>query len=355
MKNKINFIIPGIIKSGGMNVIKEYSIRLMNKGYDIVLYYPLGYYNLYTGKNEYSIKPKRLYWTIQNYLNGIRNKKSLNSLVIKGVPFINDRFIRKADYVIATSWPTAYDISKLDPSKGVKYYFIQDIETWESNDNLVHNSYKLNLNSITICNYLRDILLKNYGVHSEVIMNGIDYNVFFPFAYKDFYKSEKIISYIDYKLDKKNTKSVIDAVIRIKNEFPVLRFKSFGLERFHRHPEYVSFYENPSQQQIAKIYNESHIFIFGSKEEGFGLPPAEAMSCKTAVVSTYVGAVPEYSENFSSILFTDNDSSEAIFDKVKILLSNNELCKNISENGYNSVRKYLNWEDSVDKFIKLLI
>lgn len=337
-----------------MNVILEYSKRLIKKGYDLVLYYPLGYYNLNTGKNEYNLYPKRIYWAIQNYLIGLQNKKSIRGVVIKGVPFINNTFIRNADYVIATSWPTAYDISKLRPSKGIKYYFIQDIETWNSNKKLVNESYKIDLNRITICNYLSNILLKDYGVSSEVILNGIDYDIYFPFVTKNFTSNKKTISYIDYKLDKKNTKSVIETVKKIKNEFPVLQFVSFGLERFHNHPDFVTFINNPSQKEIAKIYNESHIFIFGSKEEGFGLPPAEAMACKTSVVSTYVGAVPEYSVNYSSVLFTENDSSDAIYDKVKLLLSDDELNKKISENGYESVRKYLNWDDSVEKLIKIL-
>lgn len=338
-----------------MNVIKEYTTRLITKGFDVLLYYPLAYYNLKTGNNEYSINPKRIYWALQNYLNGMQNKKYAKGIEIKGVPFISDCFVRDADYVFATSWPTAFDVSKLSPSKGIKYYFIQDIETWDSNVNLVHKSYKLDLKRITICNYLRNKLLKDYGMSSDVILNGIDYNVYYPSEIKDYFITGKKICYIDYKLDKKNTKSIIKAIKKIKSEFPALSFKSFGLEKFHEHPEYVSFVKNPSLHEIAKIYNESHIFIFASKEEGFGLPPAEAMACKASVVSTFVGAVPEYSTNYSSVLFTDRDSSDSIYNAVKILLLDNKLNKNISENGFKSVREILNWDASIDKFISLLI
>ncbi len=355
MKKKINFIIPGIIKSGGMNVIIEYSSRLIVKGYDVVLYYPLAYYNLSTGKNEYSLNPKRMSWTFQNYFNGIKNKKLIKDVVIKGVPIISDNFVRDADYVFATSWPTAFDVSKMSSSKGIKYYFIQDIETWDSNINLVYESYKLDLKRITICNYLKNRLLNDHGLVSEVILNGIDYSVYFPYINKYYDTYEKTISYIDYKLNKKNTESVIDAVKKIKSEYSSLRFISFGLERYHNHPDFVSFHKNPTQEEISKIYNESHIFIYASKEEGFGLPPAEAMACKTSVVSTRVGAVPEYSIDNQSVLFTANTSSESVYEKVKLLVSDNILNKSISENGYESVRKVLNWENSLEKFISMLI
>lgn len=36
-----------------------------------------------------------------------------------------------ADYIIATAWPTAYDVAKLSDKKGKKYYFIQDFEVWD--------------------------------------------------------------------------------------------------------------------------------------------------------------------------------------------------------------------------------
>jgi glycosyltransferase involved in cell wall biosynthesis len=351
---KINFIIPGIIKSGGMNIITEYSYRLIAKGFDVVLYYPLAYYNLKTGENEYSFNPKRMYWSFLNYLNGRGSKKALKGLKIKGVPLIRDTFVRDADYVIATSWPTSYNVFNLNVSKGRKYYLVQDIETWESNIELVNNSYKLDMNRIAICRYLSEKLFNNFGVNSDVVLNGIDFSVYKPFSEKDYNLDGKTVCYIDYKLDKKNTATVIEAVIKIKEEFPLVHFKCFGLERFHNHPDFVEFIENPSQSEIVNIYNASHILIFASREEGFGLPPAEAMACIVSVVSSPVGAIPEFSRDNESVLFIDPSDTSSIVEKVRLLLSDNELNKSISECGYKTVRELLNWDTSVDKFISLL-
>jgi len=354
LNRKINIIIPGIIKSGGMNVILEYSYRLKTKGFDIVLYYPFAYYNHYTGKNEYSWNPRRSYWAIKNYIKGRINKKFIKDIKIIGVPFIRDNFVRDANYTIATSWPTSFDVSKLSYHKGIKYYLIQDFEKWDSNVNLVNESYKLDLIRITTCSYLKDKLLTDYGIHSDEILNGIDYDTYFPSIKKDYDTKEKTISYIDYKLEKKNTKLVIEAIKMIRDEFPHVKFKSFGLEKFNEHPSYVKFYKNPLPEEIANIYNESHIFIFASREEGFGLPPAEAMACKTSVISSPVGAVPEYSLNEKSVLFISPENVESIVEKTRLLLNDNILNKSIAENGFSMVRNTLNWENSVEKLIYLL-
>ena len=60
--------------------------------------------------------------------------------------------------------------------------------------------------------------------------------------FNDPFKMEKILDYVD-SIDKKNTATVIEAVIKIKEEFPLVHFKCFGLERFHNHPDFVEFIE----------------------------------------------------------------------------------------------------------------
>ena len=55
------------------------------------------------------------------------------------------------------------------------------------------------------------------------------------------------------------------------------------------------FHLYPVKNKLREIYNSLDIFVFSSCSEGFGNPPMEAMACGTAVVSTNVGAIPDYS------------------------------------------------------------
>jgi len=47
------------------------------------------------------------------------------------------------------------------------------------------------------------------------------------------------------------------------------------------------------ESEICDLYTLSDVFISTSTYEGFGLPPLEAMSCRTPVVATQVASVPE--------------------------------------------------------------
>jgi hypothetical protein len=48
-----------------------------------------------------------------------------------------------------------------------------------------------------------------------------------------------------------------------------------------------------SDDELAAIYTGAHALVFPSDEEGFGLPPIEALACGTPVVACDVPAVRE--------------------------------------------------------------
>lgn len=54
------------------------------------------------------------------------------------------------------------------------------------------------------------------------------------------------------------------------------------------------FIENKTEKEVAQIMQDSLIFIFLSKEEGFPLMPLEAMACGCLVIAYDVGPVTEY-------------------------------------------------------------
>lgn len=350
---KINIIGGGLVKSGGMRIIFEYANRLTNLGHDVYYYYPIK--PLIYKKNSLKVQLKQFYWNILEFKNRclILEKYFKKNFDIINVPLINNMFIRNADISIATQWPTAYELYKLSHKKGKKIYFIQDYENWNSNIELVDNSYKLPLTRITISQFLSQLLKTKFDANSFIIPNGIDYKIFKPFDRSN--KPTITISFISHTLEKKRTLDAIKIVSDLKTRYPEINLMSFGLRKFPNLPKFIEFFENPDELKISDIYNQTDIFLFTSGIEGFGLPPAEAMACGCAVVTSNVGAVPDYSTHlYSALHFTPGDIVTAI-EHIEYLINDRmEMCR-IAENAISEVRNKLNWDKSVIQFEKCLI
>jgi len=348
---KISFVVPGLyFKSGGLRIIFEYANRLHDKGHDVIIYNPLMYYNFFKGEFRVRSTLGRYRNSVRDLVFGVNIPKNFyeHNFKIVNVPFISNLFLGDADIVIATAWPTAYSVFDLNKSKGKKIYFIQDYESWNANIEYVDKSYLLPLKRITISKYLRKLFEEKFHIDTEVIYNGIDFNKFNN--EQKVFNTIKRISFIYHDLEKKDSEAAIKTVVRLKEKYPDIEIISFGYNAYKNMPDFVKFYVNPNDELIKNIYCMSDIFLFTSKEEGFGLPPAEAMGCKCAVVTTNVGAIPEYSIPNISAIHTNPQKPDELFYGACSLLENIDKLKDISFEGHRMVTKLLKWDDSIEKF-----
>ncbi|MBK8553751.1 MAG: glycosyltransferase family 4 protein [Ignavibacteria bacterium] len=200
---------------------------------------------------------------------------------------------------------------------------------------------------------MHDLIFSKFKVESNYIYYGIDYDLFNNPGKE--YGKKKIISFINHSADKKNTKASIQITDTILKKYSNVNIYSFGVLNYNGLPEFINNCVNPSEQKIREIYCKSDIFLYTSKEEGFGMPPCEAMACKAAVVSTNVGAIPEYSENGISAFLHDPSDIEGMIKSVESLILDNNLLSKISENGYFKVKSMLSWEKAVKEWEALLM
>lgn len=351
---KINFIVPEISRTGGMRIIFEYANRLTERGHDVILYSPNIPFNNYKGM----IKPYYIKYRFNYAKDNLFKKRKLpvklfdKKFKVKYLWLFSNMTIRDADVTVATSWTTSYIVNKLSPIKGKKFYLIQDYEQWNSNIEYVKKSYMLPLRRITVSEYLKNLLLEKFNSDSDVILNGIDFAIFNNNDKR--FNNEKQILFMDHSLENKNTKAAIVTVKKLKAKYSSLKIKCFGINKYNPMPEFIEFVKNPDDVQIASLYRESDIFLFTSIFEGFGLPPAEAMACKCALVGNKVAAVPEFAEHMKSAILTSPDKTEELLKGVEYLLNNEDELRRISLAGYESVRKVLDWDSSVNRFEELL-
>lgn len=352
---KVNFIVPEISRTGGMNIIFQYANRLVERGHDVVLYTPVIPFNLHKNRlRKYYLKYQVK--TLFKWLSAGKNKLPRNiypyKFKIKFVPVMLNIFVRDADASVATSWPTSYPVYHFSKSKGRKYYLIQDYEIWNSNEKLVDKSYTLPLKRIVCCRHMQNLLMEKFGSDSELIFIGLDRNRFHNKWKK--YNNPRVILFNDHSLAQKNVEGSIYTCEKLHKEFPELKFKAFGVKMYHKMPDFIEFTENPNDEEITRLYSGADIFIFASKYEGFGSPPSEAMACECAIAANAISAIPEYSSHMVNAIHADPNDKDGLYKGVKYLLENDGEIERISKAAYTHIREYMNWDNSITHFEKFI-
>jgi len=95
----------------------------------------------------------------------------------------------------------------------------------------------------------------------------------------------------------------------------------------------------PGVEDLAKVYNQSKIFVMPSFNEGGPRVTLEAMACKVPVITSRVGIMLDVIKDGENGFFIDWNSKD-IAEKILLLLRDEDLYKKIAENGYKTVQQF---------------
>jgi glycosyltransferase involved in cell wall biosynthesis len=350
---RISFVIPFTGMTGGIAVVLEYCRQLKALGHKVNIYYPLLPYRIYHSSCQ---RWKRFPSRVKMFLyNIIKFKRGLTlfseNIPIKPVVAINNIFIPSADAVIATAWPTAYDVASLSMDKGHKYYFVQDYEIWHGCVDTVDNSYLLPINIITIAPWLTELMKEKIGCDNLAeIHNGIRLDKFYPPAAKDF--DHVSILMMAHDMELKGTADGIDALTIVKKSYPQVKIKMFGMCGKPDAPFDFEYHQDPSYEKLLSLYQNATIFLSPSHKEGWGLPPMEAMACKCAVVATNTGCIPIL-YNGQNLIIVEAGNPLSLTDGIVKLIKDKALIEKTAEEGLKRIREQ-GWDKSVQKLHNVL-
>lgn len=347
---KINFILPyfGSRAGGGLKVMYEYAKRLSERGHDVFIYSSI--------KTNYGAsydKPKLslILKSLTKALKGRERPGWFNipkTIRCKMIPYISDSYIRDADICFSTWWATAYHISQLNLSKGVKFNLIQAYETIMTSEpeSVVHDSYKLPINHIVISSYLKDIVTPYVKGEILYIPNGIDMNIYRlidPIVERN--HRSLILRYSSSKY--KACKYAVDAFISLKEKYTDLEVILFSSEkRPDGLPQWMKYVYGSSN--TMPLYNKSAIYVSSSITEGWPLPPMEAMACGCACVCTNIPSHLSYMVDGDNALLVQPESTADLIDKISYLIDNPIQRIDIAKRSNLLISQY-DWECSVDK------
>lgn len=351
-KKKVCILLPGenISPVGGYKIAYQYANALFRSGFDVTIVHSVfpsaGFpyrpaFWLRTGLRLVDILQRRFNLIHQKWFNLEKGIASLN------IPSITKDNLPYADIYISTAISTAHAINSFISDKVPKYYFIQDFESWDVSRDYVLESYKWKMNKIVIAPWLQKIV-SSVGEFSFLVPNGFDPNVFYLKNDID-ERADNTLMYLASIYERKGTSDINEAleIVARKHEIKVYSFGACS--RPKGTPSYVKFVKRPTLKQLVDMYNQTAIFIGGSREEGYGLPVGEAMFCGCAIVCTITGGYQAMVDDTCALQSSVKDP-QALADNILKLIENGKLRRELAKKGNAKIQHYLASE-SERKFV----
>ena len=135
----------------------------------------------------------------------------------------------------------------------------------------------------------------------------------------------------------------INGSYKVYNEI-INYINEHGLEKKVIIPGYIS------KNEILKLYSESIVYVFPSIDEGFGIPLIEAMKSGVPVICSDIEIFKEIGRD--SVLYFKVGDENDLFEKLRTLLNNEELRKDLINSGKQNIKRF-NRKNFIKEFEKI--
>jgi glycosyltransferase involved in cell wall biosynthesis len=346
----INFLLPYRTKSpgGGLKVMYEYANHLADRGHDIRVLHLRKRFQRYSA------------WTypLARWLKNIENSffpfwfQFHKTCKVRYVRSVTDKDMPDADVIIYTWWELGFDVEKLAPCKGIKVNLIQDYEIWTGNTEAVHRSYDLKgVLNIVIASGLRDIVSSFTQKPVFILPNAIDTHTF-QLMNPIENRNPASLCMMYHIQERKGTKYGLEALHIVKKRIPGLTVNIFSVfDAPDDLPDWMIFHKKP--HNLCQIYNQSAIYITSSLQEGWALPPAEAMHCGCALICTKISGHQDYASK-ETALQVQPQQPQQMAEAIMELISHPDRRIRLAQAGHQFIQQF-SWEKSttlLESFLK---
>lgn len=348
---KITFPTISLGGAGGHKALIRIADGLIDRGHDVSFVVPLlGYYEIYPTRAKIikTIPVNNKYKRIE--LPYIDFALTCMALVPR---------IPKSD-IICASWCMtalpAYIATKYF-HRGIPFYFVQHYESLFFNRfyqagyrNYVRSTYKYTDNIITISKWLDDKIYEVSGKRCEIVHPAIDNEIFRPIEHE---KNEiKKILCLGVNIEWKGNIDVIRAMEIVSQQYRNVQLILVGRDKINIKSNIPYKQVQASDEELARLYASSDVYVLGSWYEGFPAPPLEAMACGTPVVSTDNLGIREYGIHMQNCLIVPSKNPQAMAEAILKILNNENFSKQLRLEGIKTAQQF-NWDKTTDRIEKI--
>jgi len=348
---KITFLLPHAGLAGGIRVVAIYADRLQSRGHDVRI---ISTQYRHPRRRD---RARAYIERLRRSMTGTSEPSHLNGIEVPHValphagPIRNDD-VPSGDVVIATWWETIEWMRDLDASKGTQIAFMQGYEAHASQPiDRVRAAWSSVKHKIVVAQWLADLARTEFGDDDAVLVpNSVDLDHFTAPS-----RDRRDIPTVGYLYSPKPIKGcdlLCEAVETARRSLPGLQVTTFGADPVTGAiplPDRTAHHERPPQSAIPRLYASCDAWLFGSRQEGFGLPILEAMACRTPVIAMPGGAAPELLARGGGVLLPSHDPSAMAGAIVSMFADTASSWRAHSDAAYSNARSY-NWDHATDRF-----
>lgn len=245
-------------------------------------------------------------------------------------------------------------------------YYMQDEKSKKSlNDKLDIAKYADKI--ISISNATKRDIIKYGKISGDIIktiyeggdiFNTSSHEIAFRFVTAKFGINRKYIMYTGGDDYRKNIEGLIEAYSLldkgIKEKYQLLIVCKIYKQKYYNKivkkmslEDKIIFTNFVSDEELNSLYKNADLFVFPSLYEGFGLPVLEAMEYGIPVIAGNNSSMPELIGEKG--IYFEASNSKDIANKIKYVLQNDNIRKELIENSKNRV-KLFSWEKCKQEF-----
>lgn len=352
---RITFLLPLYprVPVGGYKVVYEYANRLASTGHHVTVVYSRELRRPGVPLRRRLWSKDALRWTRETTIGRrlpVRWHELHPDVDEVFVGALREGRIPESDVLVSTAWWTALRMHDLPPRLGRHASLVQHYETWDGDQALVDLSLRLPGGKVAIARWLQ-AKLHEVGVPTEdirYIPNGIDHDhlkVLVPIGGRP----AQILT-LGHPSEWKGSRLAVAAMDKLRSRGASFDAVMFGtMSRPQWLPAWVTYEQAPSPDRLVRLYNESSIYLCASFGEGWHLPPAEALACGCAVVSTDIEGVADYCIDEVTASLSNVGDADGLANRLASLLEDEPRRTALATAGNGHIRTFT-WERATASF-----